>query len=125
MTVAILPTKEAEALNLKSFPVAAETVVHIKASAIVPNPAQPSKVFADTALASLADSISRHGVLQPLLVREAGECYELIAGERRLRASILAGLETVPCIVKDSGRHTSAEIAIIENLQREDLNMFE
>ena len=125
MTSTILQKKEAECLSLKSFPVAAETVVHISTDSIVPNPAQPRKVFSDAALSSLADSISRHGVLQPLLVREAGGSYELIAGERRLRASVLAGLDTVPCIVKKSENRDSAEIAIIENLQREDLNMFE
>jgi ParB family chromosome partitioning protein len=76
-------------------------------------------------LQELADSISRHGILQPLLVRGCGVMYEIIAGERRYRAAVMAGLETVPCIIKEVGSRSSAELAIIENLQREDLNMFE
>lgn len=115
---------EAEA-SLFDFPVAASSVVSIQTTKISPNPAQPRKSFSDRALCTLSDSIKRHGVLQPLLVRRCGEVYELIAGERRLRAAILAGLETVPCIIRESDSSNSAELAIIENLQRENLNMFE
>lgn len=111
--------------ELYNFTSPASSVIEIKTSRIVPNPAQPRKIFADRAIESLSDSIRRHGVLQPLLIRPRGDRYELIAGERRLRAAILAGLETVPCIIRRADYESSAEIAIIENLQREDLNMFE
>lgn len=92
-------------------------------SAIVPNPGQPRRVFGEEALSELADSIRAHGVVQPLIVRELAKGkYELIAGERRLRAAKLAGLDRVPVLVKDYDEEQSAEIALIENLQREDLN---
>ena len=111
--------------ELFSFPIAGQAIVQIPTTRIVPNPAQPRQVFADGALASLSDSIRRHGVLEPLLVREIDGGYELIAGERRLRASVAAGLSTVPCIIRNDDAGSSAELAIIENLQREDLNIFE
>ena len=111
--------------SLYDFPLAAATVLQIPTSKIIPNPSQPRKVFADKSLRTLADSISRHGILQPLLVRQYGDIYELIAGERRLKAAVISGLEKVPCILRESDSVSSAEIAIIENLQREDLNMFE
>lgn len=111
--------------ELTEFPLTGQAVVQIPTSRILPNPAQPRRVFTDSTLASLSDSIRRHGVLEPLLVRGTGDYYELIAGERRLRASIAAGLNTVPCIIRADDPQSSAEIAIIENLQREDLNMFE
>lgn len=110
---------------LAEFPVAATTVVQIDVSLIVPNPAQPRSTFTPERIEALADSISHHGVLNPLLVRRAGDKYELIAGERRLRASRLAGLDKVPCIIRESDGTDSAILAIIENLQREDLNIFE
>ena len=102
-------------------------VLRLETDKIVPNPAQPRKYFAEEAIASLADSIRRHGVLQPLTVRsvEGGGRFELVAGERRLRAARLAGLSRVPCLLVDTDDKTSAELAMIENLQREDLNMFE
>ncbi len=111
--------------ELSIFPVLGQAIVQIPTSQIVPNPAQPRRIFADSALASLSDSIRRHGVIEPLLVRKIEGGYELIAGERRLRASSAAGLETVPCIIRDDDPKSSAELAIIENLQREDLNVFE
>ena len=111
--------------TLSSFPIAAQSVVLIDVSRIVPNPSQPRVEFTKERIEALADSIAHHGVLNPLLVRRVGEIYELIAGERRLRASKLAGLERVPCIIRESGEADSAILAIIENLQREDLNMFE
>ncbi len=93
---------------------------------IVPNKEQPRKTFDEVALQELADSITQHGVLQPLLVRPmpAGG-YQLVAGERRWRASRLAGLKEVPVIVKELSDTQAMEIAIIENLQREDLNPIE
>lgn len=93
---------------------------------IVPNKEQPRKTFDETALAELADSIRQHGVLQPLLVRPlANGGYQLVAGERRWRASRMAELKEVPVIIKELSDTEAMEIAIIENLQREDLNPIE
>jgi ParB family chromosome partitioning protein len=89
---------------------------------VVPNPSQPRMTWHEETLAELAASIREHGVLQPILVRPAGEDYEIIAGERRWRASKLAGKETVPAIVERFDDSTALEIALIENLQREDLS---
>ena len=89
---------------------------------IQPNPQQPRLVFEETALNELAASIREHGVLQPILVRPAGHnVYQIVAGERRWRASKLAGLETIPALIEVIDDDTALEIAIIENLQREDL----
>ncbi len=93
---------------------------------IVPNRAQPRKQFDDEALAELADSIAQHGVLQPLLVRPLADgSYQLVAGERRWRASRLAGLDEVPVVIREMSDQEAAELALIENLQREDLNPME
>ena len=92
---------------------------------IVPNPAQPRKTFEAAALRELADSITRYGVLQPLTVRFHKRKYELVAGERRLRAARMAGLAKVPCIVLDVDMEDSSLIALVENLQRRDLNYIE
>ena len=100
-------------------------VLQLPAEEIRPNPRQPRRVFDETGLRELADSIRTHGVLQPLTVRRTAEGWELIAGERRLRASRLAGLETVPCIESTAGDEESALLALIENLQRQDLHYFE
>src|SRR4051794_4780782 len=90
---------------------------------IEPNPQQPRLAFDETSLAELAASIREHGVLQPVLLRPLGSHrYQLIAGERRWRASRLAGVETVPAMVDEIDDETAMEIAIIENLQREDLS---
>ncbi len=100
-------------------------VVFLPAKAIVPNPAQPRKLFREEALDELAESIRRHGILQPLLVRRVGNNYELIAGERRLRAGIAAGLTEVPCILMQMSPQESATAALVENLQRKDLDYIE
>jgi ParB family transcriptional regulator, chromosome partitioning protein len=92
---------------------------------ILANPVQPRKNFDDAALTSLAETIREHGILQPLIVRRAGADYELIAGERRLRAAKLAGLGEVPVVVKNVGDQDSLLLALIENLQRTDLNPIE
>ena len=93
---------------------------------IVPNKDQPRKTFDEAALNELADSIKQHGVLQPLLVRPiAGGGYQLVAGERRWRASRIAGLKEVPVIIKELSDTEAMQLAIIENLQREDLNPIE
>ena len=117
-----------------------ETIYQISIEDIIPNRAQPRTAFNQNAIARLADSIRRYGILQPLTVRKVmiplstacnattGEptvIYELIAGERRLRAAKLADLTRVPCIIINTDDATSAELAIIENLLRENLNMFE
>lgn len=104
-------------------------VVQIKTDEIRPNRSQPRAEFEQNSIIRLADSIRRYGILQPLSVRLSDPDdvyrYELIAGERRLRAAKMLGYLTVPCIVMDVSEQTSAELAIIENLLREDLNMFE
>lgn len=92
---------------------------------IVPNPYQPRKEFPPESLEELAESIKNHGVLQPLLVRKVDEKHQLIAGERRLRAAKMAGLFMVPVVIKDIDDRTAMEIALVENLQREDLNPLE
>jgi ParB family chromosome partitioning protein len=89
---------------------------------IQPNPSQPRMTWVEETLQELAASITEHGVLQPILVRPAGDGYEIIAGERRWRASRIAGRETVPAIVERFDDATALEIALIENLQREDLS---
>ena len=100
-------------------------VVFLPARAIRPNPAQPRKVFREEALEELAESIRRHGILQPLSVRRIGTSYELIAGERRLRAGILAGLTEIPCIVMQMDDKESGMTALVENIQRQDLDYIE
>ena len=100
-------------------------VVFLPARAIRPNPAQPRKLFSEDALQELAESIRQHGILQPLSVRRVGTGYELIAGERRLRAGILAGLTEIPCIVMNMTEKESTLTAMIENLQRQDLDFIE
>ena len=92
---------------------------------ILPNPAQPRLSYDEESLTELADSIREHGVLQPILLRPAGSEYELIAGERRWRASQMAGRETIPAIVVDFDPQTALEVSIIENLQREDVSPLE
>ena len=104
---------------------AADAVVLLRTEEIAPNPQQPRQVFAEEALQSLADSIRRYGVLNPLSVRRGRGGYELVAGERRLRAAVLAGLEEVPCLVLDIDAPESGSIALVENLQREDLDFIE
>ncbi len=100
-------------------------VVFLPARAIRPNPAQPRQVFKEEALTELADSIRQHGILQPLSVRRSGNGYELIAGERRLRAAQMAGLTEIPCIVMNMDEQESTLAAMVENLQRQDLDFVE
>ena len=100
-------------------------VVFLPAKSIRANPAQPRRIFQEEALQELAESIRQHGILQPLSVRRVGLNYELIAGERRLRAGILAGLTEVPCIVMQMDDKESGMTALVENLQRQDLDFVE
>lgn len=92
---------------------------------IMPNRFQPREIFEDSALQELADSIKQHGVIQPIIVRKVGDKYEIIAGERRFRASQLAGKETIPALVRDIDDKEAAKIALLENLQRKDLTPIE
>lgn len=101
-------------------------VVKLKTMDIEPNRDQPRKVFDEDALAELADSIAKHGVIQPLLVRPMPDgSYQLVAGERRWRASRMAGLTEVPVVIKELSDDEAMALALIENLQREDLNAIE
>lgn len=100
-------------------------VVQLPVEKIVPNPHQPRKNFDDAELNMLAESIKQNGILQPLSARKVDDGYELISGERRLRAAKLIGLENVPCIVVDITERNSAVLAIVENIQRQDLSFFE
>lgn len=97
----------------------------IEVSKISPNPNQPRKEFSAEAILKLASSIREHGIIQPLIVRKSRDGYELIAGERRLRAAKELGLSSVPCVVSQISDERSAEASIIENLIREDLSVFE
>lgn len=101
----------------------AQTTVAV--DAIVVNPYQPRKEFSDEKIGELAESIRIHGIIQPLLVREWNGQYQLIAGERRLRAAKLVGLTEVPVVIKDFSDQTMMEIALVENIQRENLNPIE
>ncbi len=100
--------------------------VELKLNEIEPNKEQPRKDFDEEAISSLAESIAKHGLLQPIIVRpKLNGMYEIVAGERRWRASRIAGLNKVPVIIKEMDEQTLAEVALVENLQREDLNPVE
>ena len=100
-------------------------VLWLPAAEIRRTPMQPRRNFEETGLRELAESIRRHGILQPLTVRRQGTGYELVAGERRLRAAAMAGLREVPCLVAQVGEEDSALLALMENLQRRDLDCWE
>ncbi|MFB5663513.1 ParB/RepB/Spo0J family partition protein [Alteribacillus sp. HJP-4] len=102
-----------------------DVIKEIKMKNLRPNPYQPRKNFSGDAIDELKTSISKHGVLQPLIVRKSIKGFEIVAGERRFRAAKEAGLETVPAVVKDLDDEKMMEIALIENLQRENLNAIE
>ncbi|MCX5695901.1 MAG: ParB/RepB/Spo0J family partition protein [Candidatus Omnitrophica bacterium] len=113
---ALIPEKEAAAKN---------EILYVQSDQIKPNPFQPREEFNQEHIAELAQSIKEKGVIQPLLVRRRGDNYELIAGERRLRACNLLGLKEIPLIVKDVDDRDALEYALIENIQRESLNPIE
>lgn len=98
------------------------TPVELDVDRIDPNPHQPRRIFADATLSELADSIRANGVIQPIVVVARGDRFELIAGERRLRASKLAGRDVIPAYVRETDALTQAQMALVENIQREDLN---
>jgi len=111
---------------LISFSEADDTgIKEIRINMIEPNLNQPRKNFDDEKIAQLAESIRQHGVVQPIIVKKDGDIYRIVAGERRWRAARLAGLDTIPAIIKDLSNRQVMEIALIENLQREDLNPIE
>ena len=102
-----------------------DKVIEITLSQLRPNPYQPRKTFDEDAIKDLAESIKQHGVIQPIIVRSVVKGYEIIAGERRFRASQLLGNATIPAVVRSFSDQQAMEIALIENLQREDLNAIE
>ena len=106
-------------------PAAVPVGIAVSVADIVANPDQPRRRFDPEALGTLAESIRRHGLLQPLVVRRAGQGYELIAGERRLRAARQAGLDEVPVVIREADPPQRLELALIENLQREELTPLE
>ena len=117
-----------EVINFEKFEsdVVANTkesdIKQIKLSEIRSNPYQPRRTFNEESLNELAESIKEHGIVQPIIVKKSIKGYELIAGERRTKASRIAGLETIPAIIKDFNDNEMMEIALVENIQREDLN---
>lgn len=100
-------------------------IVMIKLSELCPNRSQPRREFDDEALRSLAESIRENGILQPVCVRKMGAGYEIISGERRVRAAKLIGLSEIPCIIMNADDEQTAVLALIENIQRKDLSFFE
>lgn len=102
-----------------------EVIEEIKLKDLRPNPYQPRKNFSEEAMDELVESIKQHGILQPIIARKSIKGYEIVVGERRFRAAKKAGLKTVPVIVKDFSDERMMELAVIENLQREDLNPIE
>lgn len=100
-------------------------IKYVKVEKIRPNPYQPRKTFKHESLMELANSIKEHGLMQPITVRAIGDTYQLIAGERRLKASKIIGLEEIPSVIIEVSNQDSAILALIENLQREDLNFME
>ena len=107
----------------RTFP--SRRVVDIPIEDIAPNPNQPRTNFSPKALSELADSIAVHGILQPLTVRATDDSWQLVSGERRLRAAKLAGLGEVPCIIADVDQEESSVLALVENLQRRDLDFLD
>lgn len=102
-----------------------EEIIELKLSELRSNPYQPRKNFDEKALKELSDSIKEHGVFQPIIAKRSIKGYEIIAGERRVKASILAGKETIPAIIREFSDQDMMEIALLENLQRENLNALE
>ena len=100
-------------------------IVYLRLDDIIPNRFQPREIFDEIGLEELADSIKEHGVIQPIVVRKIGDKYEIIAGERRSKASALAGLTTIPAIIKNMDDKESAKVSLLENLQRKNLSAIE
>ena len=120
---ALLPEKKTPAWKVEQD---GKAVPMVDMKQIIPNRYQPRTVFSDDELATLSQSITEHGVLQPIIIRRKGDgMYELIAGERRLRAAMIAGLSAIPAIVRNSNDEKSLAIALVENIQRQNLNPME
>ena len=119
----MIPEQIMEYKEMNNDNVSRETLIHI--SDIEPNKSQPRKRFEEDSLQELADSIKQYGVIQPLILQKRDKYYEIIAGERRWRAARMAGLKEIPAIIKDYSPQEIVEIALIENIQREDLNPIE
>lgn len=115
----LLPARKEET------PAPATGLLRVPLAKVDPNPAQPRNIFRPDQLQELADSIRVHGIIQPLIVRHKGDRYELVAGERRWRAARLVGLTEVPVVVQDFAPDHLLEVALVENIQREDLNAIE
>lgn len=103
----------------------AESIENIRLKSITVNPYQPRKIFDENAIQELSESIKEHGILQPIIVRKVGTMYEIVVGERRFRAAKMAGLAEIPAVVRQLTDEESMEMAILENLQREDLTPIE
>ena len=112
-------------LDSENILVGTSALSELKINEIVPNTSQPRKNFDQDKLKGLAESIQKHGVVQPIIVKKEPDGYSIIAGERRWRAARMAGLKTIPAIVKDMSSLEIMETALVENLQREDLNPIE
>lgn len=119
------PAPKKQTITEQVIPEAKGMVLEVSVGEIKENPRQPRYRFAQDDLQDLMNSIEEHGILQPLVVTKAGSGYELIAGERRLRASRNLGLEKVPVVVREADDQTKLELALIENIQRQDLNAVE
>ncbi len=122
---ALIPPTKPRAGSTPDGVEGAEAQLHIAVSRIAPNPSQPRKSFDDAKLAEMTRSIREKGILQPLVVRRRGDDYELIIGERRWRAAQRAGMDEVPAVVVDAGDREVVEMALVENVQRADLNPIE
>lgn len=123
----LIPDKDAQSIPVRqtgasTSPTDKNNILNIPLEEIALNPLQPRQQFSDDGLDELVDSIKEYGVIQPLIVTREGGKYELIAGERRLRAAKQAGLKEVPAILRDAGEQEKLEVALIENIQRENLN---
>ena len=101
------------------------TTLDVSVGAVSPNPHQPRRQFDETGLSDLAASLKSNGIIQPIIVRRVGDRFELVAGERRLRAAKLANMATIPAIVREVDAFTQAQMALVENIHREDLNPME
>ena len=114
-----------EALIPEGEPAGGSPVVEIDPASIETDPMQPRQVFEDSKIQELADSLREHGVIQPLIVRRIGDTYRLVAGERRLRAALRAGIGKVPAVIRSLDDREAVEVSLVENLQREDLGPLE
>ena len=121
----LIPTEITAATQANTGRLSGEAIGQVEVALIDPNPGQPRQEFDATELSGLAASIKAHGILQPLIVSQAGARYQLVAGERRLRAAKLAGLTKVPVVIRSADDQQRLELALIENLQREDLSPLE